>query len=133
MPVQRISRGFKDISLSFDPHPVTKDLPIIKNESAIIRAVRNLVQTVPTERVFNSSLGSDISQSLFEFVDYGTAAIIREQIITSIKNYEPRVTGLIVEVTPEPDLNTFTVDISFDILGQETPAQQFTFILEATR
>jgi len=133
MPVQRISRGFKDISLSFDPHPVTKDLPIIKNESAIIRSVRNLVQTVPTERVFNSSLGSEITQSLFEFVDFGTAAIIREQIITSIKSYEPRVTGLIVEVKPEPDSNTFTVDIAFDILGQETPAQQFTFILEATR
>jgi phage baseplate assembly protein W len=133
MPVQRISRGFKDISLSFDPHPVTKDLPIIKNESAIIRSVRNLVQTIPTERVFNSSLGSNITQSLFEFVDFGTAAVIREQIIASIKNYEPRVTGLIIEVKPEPDSNTFIVDISFDIIGQETPAQQFTFILEATR
>ena len=133
MPVQRISGGFKDISLSFDPHPVTKDLPIIKNESAIIRSVRNLVQTIPTERVFNSSLGSNITQSLFEFVDFGTAAVIREQIIASIKNYEPRVTGLIIEVKPEPDSNTFIVDISFDIIGQETPAQQFTFILEATR
>jgi phage baseplate assembly protein W len=133
MPVQRVSRGFKDISLSFEPHPVTKDLPVIKNESAILRAVRNLVQTVPTERVFNSALGSEITQSLFEFVDYGTAAVIREQIITSIKNFEPRVTNLVVEVTPDPDLNSFEVDISFDILGQETPAQQFTFILEATR
>lgn len=133
MPVQRTSRGFKDISLSFDPHPVTKDLPIIKNESAIIRSVRNLVQTIPTERVFNSSLGSNITQSLFEFVDFGTASVIREQIIASIKNYEPRVTDLIVEVKPEPDSNTFIVDISFDIIGQETPAQQFTFILEATR
>jgi phage baseplate assembly protein W len=133
MPVQRVSRGFKDISLSFEPHPVTKDLPVIKNESAILRAVRNLVQTIPTERVFNSALGSEITQSLFEFVDYGTAAVIREQIITSIKNFEPRVTNLVVEVNPQPDLNTFEVDIAFDILGQETPAQQFTFILEATR
>jgi phage baseplate assembly protein W len=133
MPVQRTSRGFKDISLSFDPHPVTKDLPVIKNESAILRSVRNLVQTIPTERFFNSSLGSDVTKSLFEFVDFGTAAIIREQILTSIKNFEPRVTGLVVEVTPLPDLNSFEIDVSFDILGQETPAQQFTFILEATR
>jgi phage baseplate assembly protein W len=133
MPVQRVSRGFKDISLSFEPHPVTKDLPVIKNESAILRAVRNLVQTVPTERVFNSALGSEITQSLFEFVDYGTAAVIREQIIISIKNFEPRVTNLVVEVSPDPDTNSFEVDISFDIIGQETPAQQFTFILEATR
>jgi phage baseplate assembly protein W len=133
MPVQRVSRGFKDISLSFEPHPVTKDLPALTNERAILRSVRNLVQTVPTERVFNSALGSEITQSLFEFVDYGTAAVVREQIITSIKNFEPRITNLVVEVDPQPDLNTFEVDISFDILGQETPAQQFTFILEATR
>jgi phage baseplate assembly protein W len=133
MPVQRTSRGFKDISLSFDPHPVTKDLPVIKNESAILRSVRNLVQTIPTERFFNSALGSDVTKSLFEFVDFGTAAIVRDQIISSIKNFEPRVTGLLVEVTPLPDLNSFEIDVSFDILGQETPAQQFTFILEATR
>lgn len=133
MPVQRVSRGFKDISLSFEPHPVTKDLPALTNERAILRSVRNLVQTIPTERVFNSALGSEITQSLFEFVDFGTAAIVREQILLSIKNFEPRVTNLIVEVSPEPDLNQFEVDISFDILGQETPAQQFTFILEATR
>ena len=133
MPVQRTSRGFKDISLSFEPHPVTKDLPALVNERAILRSVRNLVQTIPTERFFNSNLGSEITSSLFDFVDFGTASVVREQIITSIRNYEPRITGLDVEVNPDPDSNTFEVDISFEIIGQETPAQQFTFILEATR
>lgn len=133
MPVQRTSRGFKDISLSFEPHPVTKDLPALVNERAILRSVRNLVQTIPTERFFNSSLGSEITSSLFDFVDFATASVVREQIITSIRNYEPRITGLDIEVNPDPDSNTFEVDISFEIIGQETPAQQFTFILEATR
>ena len=58
MAIQRISRSFKDISLSFEPHPVTKDLQILKNESAIRRSVRNIVETIPTERFFNSLLGS---------------------------------------------------------------------------
>jgi len=133
MPVQRTSRGFKDISLSFEPHPVTKDLPALVNERAILRSVRNLVQTIPTERFFNSNLGSEITSSLFDFVDFATASVVREQIITSIRNYEPRITGLDVEVNPDSDSNTFEVDISFEIIGQETPAQQFTFILEATR
>jgi len=133
MPVQRTSRGFKDISLSFEPHPVTKDLPALVNERAILRSVRNLVQTIPTERFFNSNLGSEITSSLFDFVDFATASVVREQIITSIRNYEPRITGLDVEVNPDPDSSTFEVDISFEIIGQETPAQQFTFILEATR
>ena len=63
MAVTRITRAFKDISLSFDPHPVTKDLPVLKNANAITRSVRNLVETIPTERYFNSLLGSDVRSS----------------------------------------------------------------------
>ena len=133
MSVTRISRSFKDISLSFDPHPVTKDLPVLVNERAIIRSVRNLVETIPTERFFNSSLGSNVRRSLFDFVDYATASVIEDQIIEVISNYEPRVDGVIVQVDPIPDLNEFEVTITFDIIGQEIPTQQFSFILEATR
>lgn len=89
MAVTRISRSFKDISLSFDPHPITKDLPVLINERAIIRSVRNLVETIPTERFFNSSLGSNVRSSLFDFVDFATASNIQDQIIEVINNYEP--------------------------------------------
>ena len=65
MAITRISRSFKDISLSFEPHPVTKDLPVLKNERAIIRSVRNIVETIPTEKFFNSIFGSDVYRSLF--------------------------------------------------------------------
>jgi hypothetical protein len=133
MAVTRISRSFKDISLSFDPHPVTKDLPILKNQSAIIRSIRNLVETIPNERFFNPSLGSDVRSSLFEFVDFATASVVRDQIINTISNYEPRVSGVDVEVEPRPDSNEFEVTVIFDIIGQELPTQQFSFILEATR
>ena len=72
--VVKISRAFKDISLSFTPHPITKDLTILKNENAIKKSVRNLVQTIPTERFFNSALGSEVRDSLFDFVDFGLIA-----------------------------------------------------------
>jgi len=133
MAVTRISRAFKDISLSFDPHPVTKDLPILKNENAIRRSVRNLVETIPTERFFQPLLGSDVRASLFEFVDYGTASAIQDQILTTIENFEPRVANVQVQVFPQPDTNTFDCNIIFDIIGQDFPTQEFTFILEATR
>jgi phage baseplate assembly protein W len=132
MAITRISRSFKDISLSFEPHPVTKDLPILKNETAIIRSVRNIVETIPTERFFNSTIGSNVRSSLFEFVDFGTASVIRDQILVAVSNYEPRVTNVNVEVNPQPDINNFEVTINFDIIGQEIPTQQFSFILEAT-
>lgn len=133
MAVQRISRSFKDISLSFVPHPVTGDLSILTNERAIIRSIRNLVETIPTERFFNSLLGSEVRSSLFEFCDYGTASVIQDQILTTISNYEPRVNNVQVEVLPSPDTNEFEVTVNFDIIGQEIPTQSFTFLLEATR
>jgi len=133
MANQRISRAFKDISLSFEPHPVTKDLQVLKNENAIRRSVRNIVETIPTERFFNSLLGSDVRRSLFEFVDFGTASVIQDQIQIAIENFEERVENLIVEVDPIPDDNTFNVTVIFDIIGQEFPTQEYSFLLEATR
>jgi len=133
MAITRISRSFKDISLSFEPHPVTKDLPILTNERAIIRSIRNLVETIPNERFFNPLLGSNVRSSLFDFVDYGTASIINDQILNVISNYEPRVNDVQVKVDPRPDTNEFEITVIFNIIGQEVPAQQFSFILEATR
>jgi hypothetical protein len=133
MEITRISRAFKDISLSFEPHPVTKDLPILKNEAAIRKSVRNLVETLPTERFFNSILGSNVRSSLFGFVDVGTASIISDQIKTTINNFESRVNNVRVFVDPQPDNNSFDVTINYEIIGQDFPIQQFNFILEATR
>ena len=133
MAITRISRSFKDISLSFEPHPVTKDLPVLKNERAIVRSVRNIVETIPTEKFFNPIFGSDVYRSLFDFVDFGTASIIQEQIKTSLKNFERRIDNVKVEVEPRPDDNNFEITVIFDIIGQEFPKQEFSFILEATR
>jgi phage baseplate assembly protein W len=133
MAPNRRSRAFKDISLSFVPHPVTKDLPVLVNERAIARSVRNLVETIPTERFFNPDLGSEVRSSLFGFCDYGTASIISSQIEQTIENYEPRVDNLNVSVIPRPDENNFEVTVVFDIVGQDVPPAQISFILEATR
>ena len=130
---QRVSRSFKDISLSFDPHPVTKDLPVLRNERAIVRSVRNLVQTIPGEKFFRPLFGSGVRGLLFDFMDIATSEAIEEEIITVINNYEPRVNNVEVRVDPRPDRNNFDVTIFFDIIGQSLPSQQFTFILEATR
>ena len=137
MAITRISRAFKDISLSFKRHPVTNDIGVLKNADAIKRSVRNLVQTIPTERFFNSSLGSDVRDSLFEnapgFVDFGTASVIERQVQTTIENFEPRIDNLEINVNPRPDSNEFEINVFFDIIGQTFPAQEFSFILKATR
>ena len=137
MAITRISRAFKDISLSFKRHPVTNDIGVLKNADAIKRSVRNLVQTIPSERFFNSTLGSDVRDSLFEnspgFIDFGTASIIERQVQTTIENFEPRIDNLEINVNPRPDSNEFEIVVFFDIIGQAFPEQEFSFILKATR
>ena len=133
MAIQRKSRAVKDISLSFTPHPVTKDLPVLINERAIIRSVRNLVETIPTERFFNSLLGTDIRGSVFENFSRNTATIIDDQIRETVNNFEPRVDNVRTEVDSSPDTNTLSIKVIFDIVGLETPPQSFEFILEPTR
>ena len=130
---QRVSRSFKDISLSFDPHPVTNDLPVLRNERALSRSVRNLVQTIPGERFFNPVLGSQVRRLLFDFIDVATADSIEDEILTTISNFETRVSNVQVQVEPRPDENNFNVTVFFDIVGQSLPSQTFSFILEPTR
>ena len=129
----RVSRSFKDISLSFEPHPITKDLPVLKNANAIRRSVRNLVQTIPGERFFNPILGSSVYDSLFDLMDFGTSNLIEQEIITTLRNFEPRVNNVRVRVSARADQNNFDITIFFDIVGAALPPQEFSFILEATR
>ena len=133
MASPRKSKAFKDISLSFDPHPVTKDIPILSNERAITRSVRNLVETIPTERFFDSNLGSDVRELLFENFAGSSVMILEDMIRTTIRNYEPRVGDIGIEVDAIPDSNNIDVKVLFEINGLEAPVQSFSFILEPMR
>jgi len=133
MAIQRKSRSFKDISFSFSPHPVTKDLPVLINERAIVRSVRNLVETIPTERFFNPLLGTDIRDSLFENFSRSTVTIIEDQIRNTLDIFEPRVNNVNVQVTARPNDNNLDVLVFFNIKGTDLPPQNFSFMLEPTR
>ena len=119
--------------MSFQVNPLTDDLIAIKNQTAIARSIRNLVLTSPGERFFNNDLGSRVNELLFENVDDITASSVKSEIENTIKNFEPRVNNVKVKVEPLPDDNSFDVTIFFDIIGQEFPTQEYSFILEATR
>ena len=133
MPVQRISRGFKDLSASFQTNPLSNDLIALKNESAIARSVRNLVLTIQGERPFQPVLGTGVSRLLFENMDKLTASAIRSELRTTIENYEPRVE--INEILVEPDFegNAMHVTLQYFIIGIDVPEQELTFALEPTR
>ena len=133
MPVERVSKGFKDISASFQVNPLTYDLIAIKNETAIARSLRNLVLTYQGERFFNPILGSKVSRLLFESVDEITASAIQEEITTTINNFEPRVNLLLVDISPDYDNLEFNVTVRYEIVGIDVLPQQLSFALQPTR
>jgi phage baseplate assembly protein W len=133
MPLERVSRGFKDISMTFQVSPLNYDIIALKNETAIARSIRNLVFTYPGEVFFNDNLGSRISRSLFENIDDITASIIKDEIGNTINNYEPRVRLIEVIVSPNYDNNEFNVTINYRIVGIDVLPQQLSFALQPTR
>ena len=135
MPVirQRQSRAFKDISLSFKRHPVTNDILALRNEDAIKRSVRNLVETINEERFFNPLIGSHVRESLFKLADNSLRATLKTQIRTTIENFEPRVNLTDVIINHPNDTNDLEVTVTYDIIGQEATPQEITFILQPTR
>jgi len=133
VPVQRISQGFKDISATFKVNPITDDLIVATNQSAIARSLRNLIMTVPGERPFNPTLGSGVSRLLFDPMDALTSLNIKSEIEHTINTFEPRVELLDVIVTPQYDDNAYDIVIKFKIIGIEVEPQQLSFALELTR
>ena len=133
MPIERISRGFKDISMSFQANPLNDDLIGLKNENAIARSIKNIVFTLPGEKFFDEDFGSTVSQTLFENVDRITASNISDEIIQSIITYEPRVELLSVDVVPDFDANILDVTIVYKVVAADVPPQELSFALEPTR
>ena len=133
MPVQRLSRGFKDLSASFQTNPLSNDLIALKNESAIARSVRNLVLTGQGERPFQPVLGTGVSRLLFENMDKLTASAIRSELRTTIENYEPRVEINEIIVEADFERNAFDVTLQYFIIGIDVPEQELTFALAPTR
>ena len=133
MPIQRISRGFKDISMTFQSNPLNNDLIALKNANAIARSVRNIVMTIPGERFFQPSFGSGVNRVLFNNMDEISASILEDEIRNAIINYEPRVKLRSLKVQSNFDNNAFDTVVTYDIIGADIPSQQLQFALQSAR
>lgn len=126
-------KSFKDLSITFKPHPVTGDLIVVKNEADVKQSIVNLLLTNKGERFFNSDIGSSITELLFEALDYGTASLVQSYITDTLNRYEPRIRILSLTTLPNFDDNGFDVDLEFEIDGREDLPVNVSFFLERTR
>jgi phage baseplate assembly protein W len=128
-----VSRYFKDISLSFNRHPITNDIVVISNEDAIKKSVQNLVRTRINERFFNSLLGSNATEYIFELTGTEVEILLENEIQTLLENFETRIRVSTVQVEASPDDNELNITIAYDIVGLPLPSQNLEFILQPTR
>lgn len=127
-----MSKTFKDIDLSFIPHPVTKDITILKDEDAIKQAVRNLVFTQNYEKPFRPDIGCQTIGLLFENISVMTSIMIQKSVENVLKNFEPRIRVLNVYVDISPDENGYNLTVEYMIVNHPEP-YRFTFFLERLR
>tara|TARA_R100000030_G_scaffold99217_1_gene90039 strand:+ start:477 stop:878 length:402 start_codon:yes stop_codon:yes gene_type:complete len=128
-----ISRGFRDISLSFTRHPVTNDITVIRNEDAIKKSVVNLVRTQVNERFFNSFLGTTLGTTLFELINEESFEFLEDEIEVLLRNFEPRIAVTRVFSQAQVDSNSVFIQIEYDIVGLPLPTQSIEFLLQPTR
>lgn len=124
---------FKDLSVTFKKHPVTDDLVTVKDKNAITQSIINLLLTQQGERAFQPRLGSSIYRTLFEPLDFGTAALIRGEVYGVLERYEPRILIVKLVVVPNFDSNGYDIELVYAIKGREDTPVAVEFFLERTR
>ena len=125
--------SYRDINITFKKHPVTDDLVVSKDASAIKQAIVNLLLTNKGERLINPTYGSDIRSYLFEPMDFGTANQIKNNIRDTIETFEPRIRVLQISATPNFDDNGFDITMTYNVIGTDTPPVTVDFFLSRTR
>ena len=124
---------FKDISVTFKSHPVTDDLIVVKDKAAIMQSISNLLLTNKGERLFQPQLGSGLQTALFEPMDFGTAAIIKNEVRECLGRYEPRISVNGVRCELDYQNNGYEVEVDFTIVGRNDKPQSISIFLERTR
>jgi phage baseplate assembly protein W len=124
------SRSFTDLSVSFNKNPITDDLVMVKDETAVTQAIKNLILTKFGEKLMNPSIGSDVYNMLFEPLDAFSAMELRDKILNTITNFEPRVDVIDMTVSATEDSDDLiSVQMTYRIVG-EPKIIQSQFILE---
>lgn len=123
---------FSDLNLLFAPNPVTGDINPIKDIEAIRKSVVNLILTNFYERPFQPEIGCGVRGLLFELADAITISDIENAARLVLENFEPRIAVLDVNASDDPDNNSYTLSIQFQILSNEQ-ISEVTTILERLR
>ena len=130
MPV--LYKTWADLDIAFLAHPNTGHLVVKNNADSIVRSIRQLLLTNHYERPFHPEIGSNLAAQLFEPMTYATSLRVRDTVIETINNFEPRARVIKLDVHPQYDQNSYLIDLTFAILNEDAE-RKTSFLLERTR
>jgi len=119
---------YSDIPTNLSMNPMNGDIAKITNETAIKRAIRNILLTDTYERVWLPQLGTNVQSTLFEQATALTLKELRDRILFSIEKYEPRVNILDVIVSYIEERDTVHAKIVFAIRQTSSPIEVDVFL-----
>jgi phage baseplate assembly protein W len=128
MAITSRTPDYSDLDLDFLMHPTTKDVVRKTGSEAIKRSVRNLVLTNFYEKPFRPGIGSNVLKLLFENMSPLISNFIRDAVFEVVRNYEPRVELLDVQVVTDYDNNGYTVRLDFVVLNKNEPLTTTIFL-----
>jgi hypothetical protein len=124
---------YTDVDFAFRVNPDTEDLYIKKDVEAVKQSVLNILRTRRGERPFMPSFGSNIDSYLFEPIDSTTKAMIEEEIIFAIRNYEPRVIIKAIVVEALEEQNAIKIALDVEIISPTLATTTIEFIVQRLR
>jgi phage baseplate assembly protein W len=127
---RRKSEIYSDFHKNMTQSPINFDLARKIDEEAVKESIRNLILTDRGERLFQPDIGSDVRKMLFENITNATIELIKDLISTTIRNYEPRVNLIGVDVITSIDSLQLDVIITFNIINRLEPV---TFVITLDR
>lgn len=108
--------AYSDIDPSMLISSKDSDLFVLENTKAVRRSILNLLLTAYGERLFQPNIGGSLRSLLFEPIDPLTTFEMKDRIINTIRNHEPRVNALVVDVVSNPESNSYQVTVEFSLV-----------------
>ena len=103
---------YKDLDFSFKQNPNTNDVGIKKNNAAVIQSCLNILRTNHGERPFDYNFGANLRAYLFENMTNITAANMATNIKVALRNYEPRIEVLNVNIQAAASENDVFITVT---------------------
>ena len=108
---------YKDLDFTFKQNPNTNDVGIKKNNNAVIQSCLNILRTNHGERPFQWEFGANLRAYLFENMTNITAANMSTNIKTALKNYEPRIDVLNVNIQAQASENDVFITVTGKVVS----------------